>query len=471
MKFPLKEIVTDFEVGISRLTISEKEKLREDVKPVLLSQREFPERPPVDIYKTVKDLKQKDVFYTKADKGNALVILDRSDYDNRLLKLIADGPYKRVRNPLTSMVNATNDIINRYEDLFGKKWRWNMKVSNPMVPKIYGLPKIHKPGNTIRPIVSNISSPCYKLAKWVIQKFTELQLHGDSFTVKNSTELVQRIKDIEVEEDELLCSFDIQSYFTNVPVDESLQEIEDLLDQKTGINHLEKSAYLDILEICVLSSYFQFRDKFYRQNDGTAMGNPTSPFVADSYVQKLEKKLKTEYWFPRVWCRYVDDVFAVVKKEHINIVLEKLNSISRHIKFTLEIEKDNKLPFLDLEISKEDGRLSFDIYRKNTTVERFITSDSYHHPSHKYASLNSMVHRLCNTPLSAENHQKELSYIKHLADVNGFDHSIVDNILRRHKYKAEKRNATTLRPLEEKKTMFVYHLYIVQRYNKIWKEF
>jgi len=43
-----------------------------------------------------------------------------------------------------------------------EKKQFFLKVQNPELPKLYELPKIHKPGNSMRPIVSNIRAPTYK---------------------------------------------------------------------------------------------------------------------------------------------------------------------------------------------------------------------------------------------------------------------------------------------------------------------
>ena len=51
-----------------------------------------------------------------------------------------------------------------------------LKADNPVVPRLYGLPKIHKPGNKMRPIVNNINAPTYKLLKWLTSKFHALPI-------------------------------------------------------------------------------------------------------------------------------------------------------------------------------------------------------------------------------------------------------------------------------------------------------
>jgi len=113
--------------------------------------------------------------------------------------------------------------------------------------------------------------------------------------------------------------------------------------------------------------------------------------------------------FPRIFFRYVDDIFAVVSftKEELAEFVDFMNSQYASIKFTVEVELDSKLPFLDILVSRNNGSLDFDIYRKPTQVDRFIDNSSFHPKEHKLAAFNSMIHRMLNFPLSKSNLLKE----------------------------------------------------------------
>lgn len=89
------------------------------------------------------------------------------------------------------------------------------------------------------------------------------------------------------------------------------------------------------------------------------MGNPLSPFLANLFLSCFELELTQHALFPRVWLRYVDDVFAIVKFGTENQILELLNSQHNSIQFTMEFENEQKsLPFLDLLLTRnEDNKL------------------------------------------------------------------------------------------------------------------
>ena len=77
------------------------------------------------------------------------------------------------------------------------------------------------------------------------------------------------------------------------------------------------------------------------------------------------------------WNRYVDDIFCIVKEKHLGDSLNLLNIQDKNINFTMEIEKFDYLPFLDLRIIKNNNKLEFGIFRKilmQTTTSKPITT-------------------------------------------------------------------------------------------------
>ena len=95
-------------------------------------------------------------------------------------------------------------------------------------PQIYGLPKVHKENIPLRPIVSAFGLPTYRLAKELARILTPLA-GGTETKVKNSTEFVRRIKEMEPQVGEIIVSFDVVSLFTKVPIQEAIQAIHSRL--------------------------------------------------------------------------------------------------------------------------------------------------------------------------------------------------------------------------------------------------
>lgn len=267
----------------------------------------------------------------------------------------------------------------------------------------------------------------------------------ESFSVKNSFDFAEKIENVVINDDECKVSFDVCSLFPSIPVDIALREFEKYLEP-IDIPFEHKSIYYQTARMCMNHSYFQFRDFYYKVTAGTNMGNPLSPLISELFMSAFERKLKEEQLLPRIWWRYVDDVFAIVKKSEIDSVLNVLNSRFDSIKFTYEVEDDNcKLSFLDMELKTSINKnINIAIYHKPTSTMRTITNDSNCSIQHKLAAYHSMVHRLCRMKLSANDYMTEYKYIKEVAKINGYKDDLVDMLIKKHMDKINKFNLSTL---------------------------
>ena len=118
--------------------------------------------------------------------------------------------------------------------------------------------------------------------------------------------------------------------------------------------------------------------------EGTAMGSPISPIVANLFMKDFEQKaISTAPHPPYFWKRYVDDTFTILESSHRRAFLDHINSIDQHIQFTCEEQReDGSLPFLDvLVLPKEDGSLSSTVFRKATHTDlylQWVATTHYH---------------------------------------------------------------------------------------------
>ena len=109
----------------------------------------------------------------------------------------------------------------------------NLIESNPITPRIYGLPKIHKDGAPLRPIVNIIGGPTYLLAKFLASKLKPLVGYTDSF-VKDSSSFINELKGLKLERDDRFVSFDVVSLYTCIPIKESIDVISRVTDPDTS---------------------------------------------------------------------------------------------------------------------------------------------------------------------------------------------------------------------------------------------
>lgn len=104
-----------------------------------------------------------------ADKAKATVIMDTEKYEAKIKDMLADKSVyellkkdptpclERRMNSMLLMLKKTGKLPEKIYD--------RLRCSNGVTPRLYGLPKIHKPDIPLRPIVSFLSSPTYNLSK------------------------------------------------------------------------------------------------------------------------------------------------------------------------------------------------------------------------------------------------------------------------------------------------------------------
>ena len=206
------------------------------------------------MHRAIKELrKDKDIVILPADKGNATVVMDRTEYVSKMNLMLEDKAYTRLKKDPTSKIERKiTKSIRALEDegYIGDKERKHLSPQCSTPPRIYGLPKIHKDGTPLRPIVSAIGSPTYRLAKKLAQILSPLGGKTESY-VKNSSAFVQKVKETGIQDGEMMVSFDVVSLFTKVPVHDALQAVATLLAED---DTLDERTAIPIPEICALTA-------------------------------------------------------------------------------------------------------------------------------------------------------------------------------------------------------------------------
>ena len=124
-------------------------------------------------------------------------------------------------------------------------------------------------------------------------------------------------------------------------------------------------------------------------------------------------------------------MITALPEDKILHFLSYLNSSNSCIQFTHEVETNNSIPYLDLQIYKEqNGSLTFGIYRKPTHSGRYLNYNSYHSMSQKRGVIHTILHRAETLP--DEIHKKtELNRINTDFLKNGYSKQLINNV--RHK--------------------------------------
>ena len=182
------------------------------------------------------------------------------------------------------------------------------------------------------------------------------------------------------------------SLFTNIPltlVKKSIRKRWPVINQDTSIPPCEFVQGLSL--ICEYSS-FKFQDVYYQQIFGTPMGAPLSPVLAELIMEYLEERCfrKINFDVPFFYL-YVDDIITCVPSDKSDSILHIFNNFHSKMKFTIEIEDDTGISFLDTKIKIENQKIITNWYRKPTWSGRVLNFYSHHPLSQKIAIIFNMV--------------------------------------------------------------------------------
>ena len=341
-----------------------------------------------------------------SDKGKSVCVLTTEQYQSKVNDLISDQQtYEQLqKDPTTSYTRKVREALKTIENKGNLSRSQYLKLypSDRSAPLFYGLPKVHKEGVPLRPIVSSIGSATYEISKFLVGILSPL-VGNTEFSVEDSNDFVQFTKTLSLADDEVMVSFDVQSLFTSVPTDVACEvarsRLESEFEREESIIRAKTSLDVEdiilLLRLCLNTTYFQVNGQYYAQKQVTAMGSPISVVVANLFMENIEEKALQSFTCEvKVWKRYVDDTFVVLKAKDLDALHGHLNTQADGVAFTVEREKDGCLPFLDVEVRRaDDGMLRTGVYRKSTHTDRYLDFNSHHSMQHKESVVRSLVNR------------------------------------------------------------------------------
>ncbi|KAL9954306.1 hypothetical protein ACROYT_G041825 [Oculina patagonica] len=363
---PAKEIIASVESAVRQLNTEQADRVRRAVNSIL--QQAEPPEPNItkEMRDGLKSLKEDDsIMILPADKGRASVVLDTDTYRTKMSTLIENRPYQLLnKDPTDRLTRKLSEkllTLRRSGDLSEAVYN-KIRPRHKQPPRIYGLPKIHKADVPLRPIVSCLNTFAYDLSAYRANILSPLTGNSD-FAVTNSAHFVSTISSETILDNEIMVSFDVESLFTNVPIDGAVQAALRKLENDPSLadcTTLTPAQIADLLIFVLRSTYFQYNGSIYEQREGAAMGSPVSAVVANLYMESFqEQAITSSSCKPKIWKRYVDDTFTILDRGRVDSFLQHLNNQQPSIRFTIETENDCKIAFLDTTVSREpDGRLT-----------------------------------------------------------------------------------------------------------------
>ena len=221
-----------------------------------------------------------------ADKGVPIVVLDKEEYIKKADELLSQSSYKNIStDPTNKYKNELITLLKKIKTEGGMDDTTYRRLypTGASPPKFYRLPKVHKSGMPLRPIVSSIGSVTYETSK-ELSRILKPLVGRSPHHVQNNQEFLKQLGDIKLGPDDIIMSYDVKALFTSVPIKPTLKIIQKLLEEDQTLPQRTTMTVNNItclLEFCLSSTYFTFQEKFYEQVEGAAMGSPISPIVAN----------------------------------------------------------------------------------------------------------------------------------------------------------------------------------------------
>ena len=358
-----------------------------------------------------------DVIIKPADKGSAVVIMDRQKYideahsqlNNRTNYICLDS------DPTGTFSQQIEQVLNdmRSRDQLSKKAHKFLSPIDCRTARFYLLPKIHKAGNPGRPIISGNGSPTEHISLFIDTFLKPLvpQISSYVHDTPDFLRKLERVKD-QIPNTAIIGTIDVSSLYTNIPHDEGIHACSSAL-AKSGHSTPPISDIATLMRLVLTKNNFSFLDKHYLQVHGTAMGTRMAPSFACLFMGDLEERmLSAAPCRPWIWWRYIDDVFFIWTRDSHSLdnFIDHINSFHRTIKFTSEYSL-HQAHFLDVTIRKKDSEITTDLYSKPTDTHQYLHSSSCHPRHCKTGIAYSQalrLRRICSNDSDFSRHTQEL---------------------------------------------------------------
>ena len=245
--------------------------------------------------------KRQDIIIKSADKGGVVVVWQADLYKEEALRQLSDTSfYAKVEKDFTS--NNQKVVKDTIHNLIVKQelpaTATNLIITTPRTSCIYFLPKIHKPNNPGRPIVSACSCPTELILSYLDKIMAPIVKSLPSY-IKDSQHALEILCDFNfLGEDKLIFTMDISSLYTVIPNSEGLQALRYFFDQCT-VTEPSSETLLHLAELVLTLNCLSFAGNYYKQINGVAMGTKMGPSYTNLFVGYVEHQFFNQYDGPK----------------------------------------------------------------------------------------------------------------------------------------------------------------------------
>ena len=389
----------------------------------------------------IQQLCQTSIEIKKADKSNTLVVMEKDDYER---KLILEGhlhttTYEKAPDDANKKVfSKLKKLCDKYQSCITPNERKVILKEDWIESQFYVLPKIHKSKTILdhiaqhaadyvkipfpdelkgRPINGDVNSVTHGLSKLMDKVLNPLVPHLRTF-IKDEYDFLRKFPKKIPSETRILCC-DVTSLYTSIPTDLGIEALDYWLTKLSSLvpGRFTKQFILEAVQFILENNYFQFNSAVWHQLSGTAMGKSFAPPYACLTLGYLEETVLFPKLIPRFFCadvvtliieffmRYIDDgIMALPEIIPTETFLGILNMMHPSIQYTGSTEEYYRVDgttykltnFLSIRVLLDpDGNIKFDVYYKETNAHDYLGYDS-HHPEHTKTNIPYVLAKRIN---------------------------------------------------------------------------
>ncbi|CAM4539466.1 unnamed protein product [Lepidochelys kempii] len=353
-----------------------------------------------------------DIIIKKADKGGAVVIMNRSEYEQEAARQLSNTSFYKPLpyDPTESYQKQLQHLLKKLPE----KAQDQIHTDTPLEPRpgiFYLLPKIHKPGNPGRPIISGIGTLTAGLSGYVDSLLRPYATSTPS-NLRDTTDFLRKLQSIgDLPENTVLATMDVEALYTNIPHKDGLQAVRNSIPDNVTAN-----LVAELCDFVLNHNYFTFGDNVYLQISGTAMGTRMAPQYANIFMADLEQRfLSSRPLKPLLYLRYIDDIFIIWThgKEALEEFHHDFNNFHPTINLSL-VQSTQEIHFLDTTVLINNGHINTTLYRKPTDRYSYLHASSFH-PDHTTRSIvysqALRYNRICSNPSDRDKHLQDLCQV------------------------------------------------------------
>ena len=302
-----------------------------------------------------------------------------------------------------------------------------LRSTGAQAPTINGRAKVHKPETPVRLIINGNVGPRENISKFLAESYKKVP---ECNINTNTKDIVNTLKTVNLKKGEKLVSVDVSDLFTNVDVDEAIEYCHDKLYALPieDLPKVDRETLTILAKLVSKDITFKTHDGYYTQKIGLPAGLPQASFLANAWLDKYENDIRNG---SKIFFRYMDDILKEEKEEEIERELERINNLHPNLKFTVEIEKNGELPFLDTKFihNQTTGQISSTWYRKDTDTGLIMNFHSMAPRRYKRSLIGGLVHRIYRACSNWELFHQSLEDAKIILEKNQYPPTFYEPII------------------------------------------